>query len=119
MQNTNSYGKLTSEQLREELVELTSVLSAAYGELASLLMDQQRDYLSAYSRSPGSSVAAKNREAQYYTEDLTRQVIDKRAYINSIVLKRELAMFLLSNTRSNEVPFPTIADLDSDGLAVV
>jgi hypothetical protein len=119
MHSTTTYGNLTEEELRFELVELTSVLSSAYGELSILLQDQQRDYLQAYSRSPGSSVAAKNREAQYFTEELTRQVFDKRAYINGIVLKRELSMFLLSGAKVNEVPFPTIGNLDNDSLAVV
>ena len=118
MQNTLTYGQLTKKELLEELVELTSVLASAYGELALILQDQQRDYLQAYVRSPGNSVAAKNREAQHYTEELTRQLFDKRAYINSIVLKRELTMFLLSGAKSNEVPFPLIGSLDSEGLAV-
>lgn len=118
MHGTLEYGNLTPSQLRDEVVELTSVLASAYGELALILQDQQRDYLQAYAQSPGSSVAAKNREAQYHTEELTRQLLDKRAYVNSIVLKRELAMFLLSGAKTNTVPFPEIASLDNDGLVV-
>lgn len=118
MHSTTSYGELTDEDLRAELVELTSLLASAYGELALILQDQQRDYLTAYVRSPGNSVAAKNREAQHFTEELTRQLFEKRAYINSIVLKRELSMFLLSGAKTGEVPFPLIGTLDSEGLAV-
>lgn len=118
MENTLNYGKLDKEQLRAEVVELTSLLASAYGELAELLKDQQRDYLQAFTRSPGSSVAAKNREAQYYTEELTRQLFDKRAYINSIVLKRDLAMYLLDGNHANPVPFPEVGSLDGDSMAV-
>jgi hypothetical protein len=119
LRNVLTYGKLTKDELREELVELTSRLSATYSDLAGQLQDQQRDYLSTYARSPGNSVAAKNREAQYYCEDLTRQIIGTRATINALVLARDLIVFLFLSKAPDIVPFPEIASFDADGMVTV
>jgi hypothetical protein len=78
------------------------------------MADHQQDYLQAYSTSPGSSVAAKNREAQYYTTDLTRQILERRAKINSLLLCRDLITFILLERAPGSLPFPELGHLDTD-----
>jgi hypothetical protein len=72
------------------------------------MADHQQDYLQAYSTSPGSSVAAKNRDAEYYTTDLSRQIMERRAQINSLVLVRDLIVFILLERQPGPVPFPDL-----------
>jgi len=119
VRNVNSYDKLTLDQLREELVVVTSALAASHEDLGGRLSHYHRDYLVAYAHSASSSVAGKNREAQYqYLED-GAQIIQERAKINSLVLCRDLLIFMVTSRLPGNVPFPTISQEDADGLAVV
>ena len=115
----HNLGQATRDELRAELVQVTTALDSKYSELAVTMQDHQREYLSAYIKEPATSVAAKNRAAQYWCEDLTRQVIQQRAEINSIVLKRDLIVFLMMDEKPGAVPFPDLVSLDSEGLASV
>ncbi len=117
MRTVNEYGSLTNDELREELVQITATLALEYKDMGAMLADQHRDFLNDYIRSPGGSVAAKNRDAQYNSMDVTSQIIGKRAVINGLVLCRDLITFLLLSKEPGAIPFPTIASFDEDGLA--
>ena len=119
MRNVSDYSKMGTGDLKLELIELTAVLSSHYTDLAHALGEQQSDYLTAYAQSPGGSVSAKNREAQHYTLEWTRQIFEARANINSLVLARDLLVLLLNGTPPNPVPFPEIGRLDEDACSVV
>jgi hypothetical protein len=112
-------GQATRDDLRAELIQVTTALDGKYSELSITMQDHQREYLKAYVQEPATSVAAKNRAAQYWCEDLTRQIIQQRASINSIVLKRDLIVFLLIDDKPNVVPFPELVTLDSEGLGTI
>lgn len=111
----NQYSQLTDEQLRDELVVVFSHLFSAHRELGTLVSDQHRAYLEAYARSPGSSVAAKNREAQFQTQDESRDIIQLRALINSLTEARNLIVLLL-NVGSVERNLYLVDHVDQDGL---
>lgn len=116
MRNVTTYNKLTTEEMRDELVVVTSALAAEYEQLGVMLADQHRDFLEDYARSPGGSVAAKNRDAQYANQEVTKQIIIARAKVNSFTLCRDLLVFLLLSNEPGTVPFPVVADFDDDGL---
>lgn len=112
-------GEATQGELRVELVQVTTAIDGKYSELSIAMQDHQREYLNAYVKEPATSVAAKNRAAQYWCEDLTRQIIQLRAAINSLILKRDLILFLTLIEKPGDVPFPTLATTDADGLETV
>ena len=112
--NVSQYHTVPRSELVGELCTITSAICAEYTDLATTISDHQQDYLQAYSTSPGSSVAAKNREAQYYTTDLTRQILERRAKINSLMLCRDLITFILLERVPGTVPFPELATFDND-----
>lgn len=117
MRNVSTYGKLERDELQAELVEVTGALAEEYSSIGSDLADQHRDFLQDYVRSPGSSVAAKNREAQYNSMDITQQIIHSRAKINSLTLCRDLLVFLLISREPGAIPFPNVAAFDEEGMA--
>lgn len=119
MRNVSTYDKLTIEELREELVLVTSALAAAMEDLGSYLSDYHRDYLMAYAQSASSSVSGKNREAQHQYQDDGARIIQERSKINSLVLCRDLLIFMVTSTKPGAMPFPEVARMDDDGLAVV
>jgi hypothetical protein len=119
MRNVTTYNQLTEEEQREELVAVTSTLAAEYEHLGILLSDHQRDYLRDYATSPGNSVAAKNREAQYNNMELATEIFQMRAKINSLTLCRDLLTFLLISRLPGATPFPSVAAMDEEGLATV
>jgi hypothetical protein len=119
MRNVESYNKLTEDEQIEELVSITSSIAAEYQHLAIALADHQRDYLRVYATSPGNSVAAKNREAQYANMELATEIFHMRAKINSLVLCRDLLTFLLISRLPGATPFPAVAAMDEEGLATV
>lgn len=117
MRNVSTYGRLERDELEAELVEVTGALAAEYISIGSDLADQHRDFLQDYVRSAGSSVAAKNREAQYNSMEITQQIIHSRAKINSLTLCRDLLVFLMLSRKPGEVPFPAVAAFDEEGMA--
>ena len=117
MRNVTEYPNLTDEQLKVELTEITSVLSTQYTDLGTMMANQHRDFLHDYIASPGGSVAAKNREAQYNNMETTVEIINTRSAINSLILCRDLLAFFLTGQVPGSVPFPQIATYDSEGLA--
>lgn len=119
MRPIHTYGQLSRDELKEELVQIMSGLAGGYKELSVAVIDQQREYLQAYIREPANSVAAKNRAAQYYTEELTKQIIELRTKINALSITRDLVILLLDLSVPDALPFPDLVALDSDGLASV
>lgn len=118
MQTTTTYGTLSPTELRDELVIVTAALAAEWTELGAICADQHADYLSAYARSPGASVAAKNREAEYNTVDQIRDIMNAQARMNNLTIRRDLLVFLLMAKAPGVVPFQP-AHFDSDWLATV
>jgi hypothetical protein len=119
MRSVSEYGKITNEQLREELVLVMSALASEYDVLGAAMADHQQDYITTYVRSPGNSVAAKSREAQYNCMDQTRSIIESRAKINSLTLCRDLIVFLLLSEQPGHLPFPQLADFDETGMVTI
>lgn len=119
MRNVNEYDKLTLEELRTELVVVTSALAAAYEDLGAMISDYHRDYLMSYAHSASSSVAGKNREAQHQHMEVGARIIQERSKINSLVLCRDLLIFMVTSRQPGATPFPAIAREDDDGLTVV
>lgn len=118
MQNVTTYGTLTNEQLRDELVLVSAALASEHRELGSLCADQHADYLSAYARSPGSSVAAKNREAEFNCVDQTRDIMHSQAKMNALTVARDLIIFLLLSRQPSLSPYPP-PRFDADWLSSV
>jgi hypothetical protein len=119
VRNITEYSKLSVDELRDELVQITAALINEYSALGAALGDHQHDYLDYYIQSPGGSVAAKNREAQYNCTEISRDILNHRANINSLTLCRDLLSFLSLPSRLGNVPFPDLATMDPDGLATV
>lgn len=119
MRPVNTYDKLTNEELRSELVVVTSAVAAAYEDLGQYLAEYHRDYLMSYAQSPSSSVSGKNREAQHNNMEDGSKIIAERAKINSLILCRDLLTFMLLSREPGVLPFPSVAIEDDDGLAVV
>lgn len=115
MKNISTYGTLTPIELREELVLISSALYAEHIELGSLCADQHADYLSAYARSPGASVSAKNREAEFNCSDQTRDIMHSQARMNAYTTARDLALFLLGAAKASTYPFDQLT-FDPDWL---
>jgi hypothetical protein len=118
MRNVSTYDKLTLTELRSELVAVTSSIAAAQEDLGTKLSNYHRDYLTAYAHSASSSVAGKNREAQYQHSEEGAVIINERAIINSLTLCRDLLIFMVTSRIPGNVPFPDVS-LDDDGLVVV
>ncbi len=119
MRNVSTYDSLTLEDLRTELVTVTSALAAAYEDLGAMISDYHRDYLMAYAQSASSSVSGKNREAQHQFQDDGAKIIQERSKINSLVLCRDLLIFMVTSRIPGATPFPLVARDDDDGLMVI
>lgn len=119
MRNVSTYDKLTIEELRSELVVVTSAVAAAYEDLGTRLSDYHRDYLMDYAQSASQSVSGKNREAQHNNMQAGSVIITDRAKINSLILCRDLLVFMILSREPGMLPFPTIATEDNEGLPVV
>ena len=118
MQPMTTYGKLTNDDLREELILVSAALATEWTELGAVCADQHSDYLSAYARSPGSSVAAKNREAEFNCADQTREIMNSQARMNNLTVRRDLIVFLLMSRAPGALPFQA-AHFDTDWLATI
>ena len=119
MRNVTTYDSLTIEELRSELVTVTSAVAAAYEDLGLQLADYHRDYLYDYARSASTSVAGKNREAQHNNLEAGSKIIHERAKINSLMLCRDLLIFMVTSKVPGAAPFPSVAAEDSEGLPTV
>ena len=95
MNDTTTYGKLSPSELRDELIEVCAALSAAYTELGPLHADKNRTWIEAYARSPGNSVAAKEREGDYATLDQSNDLKVVELRVEALKVKRELLEQLL------------------------
>lgn len=119
MRNVSTYDTLTIEELRSELVEVTSVVAAAYEDLGGMLAEYHRDYLVQYAHSASSSVSGKNREAQYNNMEEGSNIINERSKISSLMLCRDLLVFMVTSRIPGSAPFPLVAVEDGEGLPVV
>lgn len=118
MRPVSSYTTLSPLELESELVTVTSVLTAEYQSLGAALSDYHRDFLNDYAQSVAGNVSGKNREAQYANMEAGSEILLQRAKIDSLILCRDLLVFLFLSQAPNSVPFPNIA-LDDDGLPAV
>lgn len=100
--------------LRKELIDVSANLANLHKELGFLSGEQHRGYLTEYIKSPGGSVSAKNREAEYNTRDITVDVIGCRAQIAELTTNRDLIVFLLLSVKPTLTWIP--AEFDGDGL---
>lgn len=119
MRNVSTYDQLTVDELRRELVEVTEALVANYNDLGARVSDYHREFLQDYATAAESSVSGKNRVAQYANADAAWKIIQIRATLNGLVLCRDLIVFILLSREPGAVPFPSIADEDSEGVAAI
>jgi hypothetical protein len=117
MQPIQEYGNLSSVQLYRELIEVSRILAYEHRELGVLSSDQHIQYLQQYSVSPGNSVSGREREAQFHTKELTGDIINCRARINSLTVQRDLISFLLANTPPTELSEYPPARISAEGLS--
>lgn len=117
MQPIQTYDELTPTQLYRELIEVCRVLAYEHRELGTLSSEQHVAYLQQYSVSQGNSVSGREREAQFQTKELTHEIINSRAKINSLTVQRDLIMFLLqAKPASTLLEYPP-ARIDAEGLS--
>lgn len=119
MRNVTTYATLTMDELRAELVEVTSRLVAEYNDLGARVSDYHRDYLMDYAHAAESSVAGKNRVAQHANVEAGAHIIQCRSTINGLVLCRDLLVFMVLSREPGVLPFPSIANEDGDGVPTV
>jgi hypothetical protein len=119
MRNVASYDTLDDQELRHELVLVTERIVAEYNDLGARVSDYHRDYLMDYAQAAESSVAGKNRVAQHANMEAASRIIQIRAMINGLILCRDLLTFILISKEPGTVPFPSIAQEDSEGVAVI
>lgn len=119
MRNVTTYDKLSTPELRTELVEVTSRLVAEYNDLGARVADYHRDYLTDYAQAAESSVAGKNRVAQHANLEAGARIVESRATINGLILCRDLLVFLALSREPGTLPFPSIANEDGDGVPTI
>jgi hypothetical protein len=95
MEPVNNYGKLSRQALITELVEVSATLTARLRELGGLKQDHNNSFYPAYFRAPGNSVASKEREAEYQTQDIINEMGHVEADIEILSKNRELLLFLI------------------------
>lgn len=86
------YTRLPLKELLEELELMTSTLNSQVRDLTTAKEDYNRDYYTAYIRTPGSSVAAKDKEATYSCIELVNQI----SYIEAEIKAAENTIALLN-----------------------
>lgn len=116
MHDSREYGKLSHSELRSELVDVSAYLGHLHSELGYLSSTQHKQFLTEYIKSPGGSVSAKNREAEYNSREVTSEVISVRAQINEAVTNRDLIVFLLLSSQPAVAPHYPPAAFDDAGL---
>jgi hypothetical protein len=117
MQPIQSYQELTNVQLRRELIDVSRILAYEHRELGTLSSDQHIEYLKAYSVSQGNSVSGREREAQFQTKELTHEIINSKAKINSLTIQRDLITFLLAHQEPTQLTEYPPARIDAEGLS--
>jgi hypothetical protein len=95
MRDTTTYGKLSPLDLKDELVEVCAALTAAYTELGPLYADKNRTWIEAYARSPGNSVAAKEREGDYSCLEIGNDLKVAELRVESLKVKQDLLKLLI------------------------
>ena len=90
-----------------------------YNDLGARVSDYHRDYLMDYAHAAESSVAGKNRVAQHANLEAGATIVQRRAIINGLTLCRDLLVFLILSREPGVLPFPSIANEDSDGVPTV
>lgn len=106
-------------ELRRELVLVTDGLVDQYNDLGARVSDYHRDYLMDYAQAAESSVSGKNRVAQHANLEAATRIIQIRATINGLTLCRDLLVFIMLSKEPGRVPFPAIAEEDSEGVATI
>lgn len=119
MRNVATYDTLTTPELRSELVEVTSRLVSEYNDLGARVSDYHRDYLMDYAHAAESSVSGKNRVAQHANSEAAVKIIQLRATLNGLTLCRDLLVFIMLSRQPGALPFPSIAEEDSEGVATI
>lgn len=90
-----SYEQMTKDELKSQLIRVTRDLSYWYEELGQFTQDHRRAYLTAYIQSPGGSVAAKEKDAEFQTVDQANNVTDAEFRIESLTVTFSLLEILL------------------------
>ena len=86
----------TLEELQSSYELITTDLTNLHATLAEALSALHHSYLEAYAHSRGKSVAEKNRDADYETQELYQEIILTRGKINSASEQRDLLLNLIS-----------------------
>lgn len=95
MHPATAYGRLTRSELIEELFEVFNTLAARIKELGALTQDFNNEYFPSYFRSPGQSVAAKEKEADYNCLQIKNDIELCKADIDMLTACRDLLYFVI------------------------
>jgi hypothetical protein len=89
MEQVNNYGKLTRPQLIDELTQVVSTLNARIREYGGLIQDRNNTWYPAYFRAPGTSVTAKEKEADYSAIEILNDIALIEADIRALTNARD------------------------------
>ena len=95
MDSATAYGRMSVSRLIEELEGITLTLSSRMRELGSLTQDYNNDFYPTYFRTPGNSVAAKEREANYQCLQHLNEIALVEADIRALTTLRDLLLTML------------------------
>ena len=96
MFETIEYNKCDKDELFIHLEGLSKHLSSLHVERSIVAQERNRTFYSAYARCPAPSVAAKERDAEFSSQDLDRELIGIDAQVNSATTLITLVMELIS-----------------------
>lgn len=91
------YEKMTEEELKWELIKVSHDLAYWYDEYGAAIQSHRRRYLTAYIQSPGGSVSAKEKDADFNTIEESNIVTDAQYRIESMVVTRDLLLVLIDH----------------------
>jgi hypothetical protein len=83
------------DELRVQIVRVTHDLVYWTEELGRFTQDHRRSFLTRYIQSPGGSVAAKEKDAEFGSLEESNMVIDAKARVDSLTITRDLIELLL------------------------
>jgi hypothetical protein len=95
MESITELGKMNRQQLATELVGIVATLASRIRELGALQSDINHVWYPAYAQEPATSVAAKERAAEYASIHLLEDKSSLLADIDALTVTRDLIVTLL------------------------
>jgi hypothetical protein len=90
------YGKLSKDELLQELGEVSATLASRLKEVGALQEDLNNSWYPAYAQSASGSVAAKEREAEFACLDLMNEKMMVQAEIAHLTVLRDCLVTVIN-----------------------